>query len=130
MVLPIHPRTRQKLQDYGLLNPVRAKGNLKLIDPVTYLDMLILEQNSRMILTDSGGVQKEAFFFAVPCLTLRPETEWVETTQCGWNLLVGTDRDRILSGLRYDFPAPNRQPALFGSGQSAQAIVQFLEKEK
>jgi UDP-N-acetylglucosamine 2-epimerase len=88
--------------------------------------MLILEQNARIILTDSGGMQKEAYFFGVPCLTLRPETEWVETVQGGWNLLVGTDQDRILAGLQHDFPARDQHPTLFGNGQSADAIVHFL----
>ncbi|MEW5829615.1 MAG: UDP-N-acetylglucosamine 2-epimerase (non-hydrolyzing) [Chloroflexota bacterium] len=124
VVFPIHPRTRQRLQDFGILNHV--PDNLRVIDPVTYLDMLMLERNARMILTDSGGVQKEAFFFGIPCLTLRPETEWVETTQSGWNLLVGTDQECILAGLQHDFPAPDQQPALFGNGQSADDIVHFL----
>ena len=129
VVFPIHPRTRQKLMEYRLLDQVSAGGNLKLIDPLTYLDMLTLEQNARMILTDSGGVQKEAYFFGVPCLTLRPETEWVETVESGWNLLVGIEPDRILAGLQHTFPAPNQQPALFGDGRSAHAIVHFIGKE-
>ena len=130
VVFPMHPRTRQKLQDHGLLGSAADLGQLKIIDPVDYLDMLVLEQNARLILTDSGGVQKEAFFFAVPCLTLRPETEWVETVESGWNLLVGTEPERILAGLQHHFPAPVGQPALFGDGRSAQAIVQLLEKER
>jgi UDP-GlcNAc3NAcA epimerase len=127
VIFPIHPRTRQRMQDFGFLNG--KSSHLRPIEPVTYLDMLILEQNAHMILTDSGGVQKEAFFFAVPCLTLRPETEWVETVKSGWNLLVGTERDQIRAGLNHVFPTPGERPALFGDGQSAHEIAQLLKTE-
>jgi UDP-N-acetylglucosamine 2-epimerase len=126
IVFPVHPRTRQKLQDFDLLRNASAQKNLILIDPVDYLDMLVLEQNARAILTDSGGVQKEAFFFAVPCLTLRPETEWVETVQSGWNILVGVDSKKISAGLQHAFPSADQQPEMFGNGQSAVAIVKIL----
>lgn len=124
VVFPVHPRTRQKLKEYDLESSLQE--NLLLIDPVDYLDMLILEQNARMILTDSGGIQKEAFFFAVPCMTLRPETEWVETVQSGWNLLAGIDEKKILGGLKHTFPPADRQPELFGNGHSAAAIARLL----
>jgi UDP-N-acetylglucosamine 2-epimerase len=126
IVFPVHPRTRQKLKDYDLLADISAHKNLMLIDPIDYLDMLILEQNARMILTDSGGVQKEAFFFAVPCLTLRPETEWVETVNSGWNILVDIDEKRISAGLRHSFPAADQRPEMFGNGHSAVAIARIL----
>ena len=125
VIFPIHPRTRQKLQEYGFQD-VTALGNLRLVDPLSYLGMLILEQNARMILTDSGGIQKEAYFFRIPCLTLRSETEWVETVSNGWNLLVGVDRERILAGLSHSFPTKDRFPVLFGSGCSALEIVRIL----
>lgn len=128
VIIPIHPRTRQKLKADGLLDEVLSKRNLRMIDPVAYLDMLLLEQNARLILTDSGGVQKEAYFFGVPCLTLREETEWVETVQAGWNLLVGSNFDRISSGVQHRFPAVKQQSPLFGNGRSSESIVQILEQ--
>jgi UDP-GlcNAc3NAcA epimerase len=93
VVFPIHPRTRKKLSEFNLLDKLDSKTNLLLIDPVSYLDMLILEKNARYVMTDSGGVQKEAFFLRTPCLTLREETEWVETLENGSNQLVGLEID-------------------------------------
>jgi len=126
VILPLHPRTRARIAEFGLSPLVDSAQNLRLIDPVGYLDMLQLEQHARLILTDSGGVQKEAYFFAVPCLTLRPETEWVETVAAGWNILVGTDPDRILAALRTPFPPDRPHPDLFGDGNTAQKIVSLL----
>lgn len=126
VVFPVHPRTRKKLREYGLLTNLTDAPNLLLIEPVDYLDMLMLEENARVILTDSGGIQKEAFFFGVPCLTLRPETEWVETVDSGWNLLVGFDLDKISTGLKHSFPTATERTHPFGNGQSAAEIVRIL----
>jgi UDP-N-acetylglucosamine 2-epimerase len=98
---------------------------LKPIDPVGYLDMLVLEQHARAILTDSGGIQKEAYFLGVPCVTLRPETEWVETVQAGWNQVVGADCERILGAIQQPRP-PAERPAIFGDGHAAERVVGVL----
>jgi UDP-N-acetylglucosamine 2-epimerase len=101
VVFPIHPRTRKKLIEFKLLNRLLSLTHLILIDPVSYLDMLMLERNARFILTDSGGVQKEAYFLRTPCLTLRDETEWVETLQGGWNQIVGLKRNKVLKAISF-----------------------------
>ena len=122
IVFPIHPRTRDAVKCANLSIP----PNVKMIEPVGYLDMLTLEKNARIILTDSGGIQKEAYFFGVPCLTLRTETEWVETTQTGWNLIVGFDPKRIVNGITLH-KWPNTPPVpLFGDGNASQKIISLL----
>lgn len=122
IVFPIHPRTLHAINVRNLQIPV----NVKVIDPVGYLDMLMLEQNARAILTDSGGMQKEAYFFQIPCLTLRPETEWIETLASGWNHLVGVDADIINDAIR-NLETPNRSPVqAFGDGFAANKIVSII----
>ena len=121
VVLPLHPRTRKVLASV----PLEVPGGLLLIDPVSYLDMLILEKNARVILTDSGGVQKEAFFFRVPCVTLREETEWVETVETGWNVLVGYNPERIYQAALEVRPGVESVWP-YGDGWAAERIVQWL----
>lgn len=125
VVFPVHPRTRKAIEAAGF----SIGENVKLVEPVGYLDMLWLEKNARMILTDSGGVQKEAYWFATPCATLREETEWVETVESGWNVVVGIERERILNTVR-NFSVPDSRPNLFGDGDASQKIVRLLENEK
>lgn len=137
VIFPAHPRTRKRIADLGPSpgagEQVAARSLAGLIDPVGYLDMLILEKNARLILTDSGGVQKEAYFFGVPCLTMREETEWVETVGAGWNRLVGADPASIVAAAR-DFQALSHPsgppPSFFGDGHAAEAIVDLLLEQR
>jgi len=125
VILPLHPRTKKMIHTFRLLPRGR---HIKLIDPVSYFDMLSLEKQAKAILTDSGGVQKEAYWFRVPCFTLREETEWVETVRSGWNVLVGTARRRIVeeaSSLLKRTPSP-KSKGVFGDGRASQRIVQVL----
>jgi UDP-N-acetylglucosamine 2-epimerase len=115
IVLPLHPRTEKYLKAYGLYDKLRE--NIRLIKPLGYLNFLKLMSSARKILTDSGGIQKEAYILGVPCITLRENTEWVETVDNGWNILAGTDRDKIVRTVR-DFD-PHGEPAeVFGRGAS------------
>ena len=123
IVWPVHPRTRKVLESYGLQ---RNRGSFSILDPISYLDMLCLEKQARGILTDSGGVQKEAYWFQVPCITLRDESEWVETVQSGWNTLVGTDPDSIFGAAIKPPPSDACLNHLFGDGHSAAKIVRAL----
>lgn len=103
VLFPVHPRTRKLLQETGYQPP----ENVKLIDPVGYFDIIALEKSARLLLTDSGGMQKEAYWLKVPCITLRDETEWIETVEMGWNILTGADRNRIVEAVR-TFKTPPR----------------------
>jgi UDP-N-acetylglucosamine 2-epimerase len=122
IVFPVHPRTRARIESLNLKSKIQ---NLISIDPVGYLDMVRLMQAARMILTDSGGIQKEAYWLGVPCVTLRDETEWVETVQAGWNVLAGADTARIVKAVR-GFMIPGVYPALYGDGWAAAQIGDLL----
>ncbi|MFM4709984.1 non-hydrolyzing UDP-N-acetylglucosamine 2-epimerase [Aeromonas veronii] len=123
VVLPLHPRTRKLIEAEGL------QLNVHLIDPVGYFEMLWLLDNCRLVLTDSGGVQKEAFFFGKACVTMRDQTEWVELVEVGANILVGADTARIIAAAACNV-GHNVQDVhnLYGGGKSAQQIVKFLSK--
>lgn len=123
VLFPIHPRTQATLERLGW----RPGGGLRVIPPVGYLDMLRLESGARLIATDSGGVQREAYFLGVPCLTLREETEWTETVHAGWNRLVGTAPERILDAW-HAFKTPAARPPIFGDGHAAAAILDVLSR--
>lgn len=123
VLFPAHPRTRKVMEGLGVL----PGPNVRLIDPVGYLDMVLLEQSARLILTDSGGIQKEAYWLGVPCITLREETEWVETVETGWNVLAGVDPRRIVRFVREFNPPPHR-PVLYGTGSVAAYCVELLEQ--
>ncbi|WP_282570268.1 non-hydrolyzing UDP-N-acetylglucosamine 2-epimerase [Methanoculleus sp. 7T] len=122
-VFPVHPRTRKYLEQYGLL--ANLPENVRVTEPLGYLDMVRLMAHAEKILTDSGGVQKEAYMLGVPCITLRENTEWVETVEAGWNVLVGADREEIVSMVRGFAPAGD-QPPLFGDGRAAAEIVNII----
>jgi UDP-GlcNAc3NAcA epimerase len=132
LVFPLHPRTKQLIANPNFAWQPHA--NFKLIDPLGYLDMLRLVAASRMVLTDSGGLQKEAFFLTRPCVTLRTETEWVETVTAGANIVTGTDRQQIQAAIaRWQRPdtlaavaAAVRQSTAFGDGDAASKIVRAI----
>jgi UDP-GlcNAc3NAcA epimerase len=127
VVVPLHPRTRKALS--ALPCGTIATQALSLIEPVGYLDMVLLEQNARLIMTDSGGVQKEAFFHGVPCVTLRGETEWVELVQSGWNeLVIPISAEHVHQGARRALAraVPIDRPQFYGRGRAAEEIVDAL----
>jgi UDP-N-acetylglucosamine 2-epimerase len=120
VVFPAHPRTRAALQELGFV-----PENLRLRPPAGYLDFAALASQARVIATDSGGVQKEAYWFGVPCVTLRDRTEWVETVAAGWNVLAGTDPNAIVAAIERAAPGPGHPP-LYGDGQAAERIARLL----
>ena len=121
VVFPVHPRTRLRLGDTGLVD--RLDG-VRLTPPLGYLDFLKLVRHARAVLTDSGGVQKEAYLHAVPCVTLRDTTEWVETVEAGWNVLVDLDRDAAIAAVERNPPA--ERPELYGGGHAAERVSEVL----
>ena len=123
VVFPVHPRTRKYLSEYGLFAEMRE--NVRIIEPLGYLDMLHLMAHAEKILTDSGGIQKEAYMLGVPCITLRENTEWVETVEAGWNVLVGAGRGRIAEAIRSFSPA-SWPKDLFGGGDASLRIRENL----
>jgi len=124
VVFPIHPRTKKQLKKIKL----KIKNcKLKIIPPLSYLNMLILEKNAKKIITDSGGVQKEAYWLKIPCITLRNETEWIETVKDGWNILVGQNKAKILEAIR-KFQPNNPQHHYFGNGKSAIKTINIIRR--
>jgi UDP-N-acetylglucosamine 2-epimerase len=123
IVFPCHPRTENVLKQCGLWDMLNE--HLNVMKPVGYLDMLILEKNAQKILTDSGGMQKEAYIFKVPCITLRESTEWVETIEDGWNVLAGANNEKIVR-MASDFEPTNEQRDVFGSGDASERIKKII----
>lgn len=124
VIFPVHPRTLLSLKKYGLYNIIIQNPSIKMIDPVSFLDMIVLEKNAKCILTDSGGIQKESYFHRVPCVTLREETEWIETVNAGWNQIAGYKQENILKAVltnteKYDIPE-------YGNGSAADNIIKLL----
>jgi UDP-GlcNAc3NAcA epimerase len=128
VVWPVHPRTRGVLEKMGALK--QLSESVTLIDPVGYLDMVQLEKFAALVATDSGGVQKEAFFYSVPCVTLRDETEWGELVEAGWNRLAPpTSAQQITSALTAALGSRGRAIAPYGAGEAAQLIVERLARD-
>lgn len=123
VVLPLHPRTKKKLHEHN----IPLNGQIISIDPIGYLDMIMLEKNAHKIATDSGGVQKEAFFYKVPCITLREETEWIELVNANVNKLVGYDPQKISKFLN-NFSPLEFNYSFYGSGNTAKMILNHLIK--
>jgi len=121
VIFPVHPRTQKAIEAAGFT----VNGHVRLIDPVGYMDMMALARAARMVMTDSGGLQKEAYWLGVPCVTMRAETEWVETVQAGWNTLVGSDAERIIEAVR-SFTPNGTHPALYGDGSASVNCVDLL----
>jgi UDP-N-acetylglucosamine 2-epimerase (non-hydrolysing)/UDP-GlcNAc3NAcA epimerase len=124
IVLPLHPRTRARLEAAGLLERLLSGGLVRVTQPLGYLELTALLCNARAVLTDSGGLQKEAYLAGVPCVTLRPSTEWVETVASGWNTLVDLSLAEALGALAA--PAPDARPQLYGDGRAGERVVAAL----
>jgi len=125
VIFPAHPRTRGAIANYGL----ETGTGVQLVNPLGYLDMLALVEGAAVLLTDSGGLQKEAYLLQTPCVTIRTETEWVETVESGWNRLAATDRTAIRDAARSALNAhPANHPPLYGDGHAAERMVEALEK--
>ena len=120
IVLPLHPRTKKVMMS----NSLREPANVRIINPIGYLDMIALEKSARAILTDSGGIQKEAYWLGIPCITMRDETEWVETIESGWNQLVGAEEDKISHAI-HSLRRPATRPDLYGDGHAAERIIEL-----
>jgi UDP-GlcNAc3NAcA epimerase len=121
IILPLHPRTRKALSQLK----IQFEDHVRICDPVGYCDMLVLEASARLIATDSGGVQREAYYLKVPCLTLRDETEWIATVESGWNVLTGTN-EKLIKANWYDFIIPDEHPPIYGNGTAAHQIVEII----
>jgi UDP-GlcNAc3NAcA epimerase len=123
VLFPAHPRTRSVIEAAGF----RLPESVELLDPLGYLDFAALVSQARAVATDSGGLQKEAYWYGVPCVTMRPSTEWVDTVRVGANVLVDDDPDRIASALAHAV-MPTAHPALYGDGRASERIARILLK--
>jgi UDP-N-acetylglucosamine 2-epimerase len=126
VVFPVHPRTAARLEDTGLRGELDSAEGLHATPPLGYLDLLAVACTARAVVTDSGGLQKEAYLVGVPCVTMRDTTEWVETVDSGWNTLVDLDRDRALAALERDPPA--ERPDLYGAGRAGERLCAVLDQ--
>ena len=126
IVFPIHPRTKKMFETFGLLDRLLNCSNVKTLLPVGYIDFIALLQNSLKVVTDSGGVQKEAYLLRVPCITMRKNTEWIETIKGQWNVLTGVDSKKIVKAVRRPSPIFKYSKSVFGSGRTSQVISDLI----
>ena len=124
IVFPVHPRTEKLLKSHGLYDSLSS--SVKLIKPLGFLDFIKLMNHAKMILTDSGGVQKEAYILKVPCVTLRENTEWIETIKDGWNVLVGSNKDKIIEAVNTFMPSIQEHQSRFGNGSASNRIAAII----
>jgi UDP-N-acetylglucosamine 2-epimerase (non-hydrolysing)/UDP-GlcNAc3NAcA epimerase len=124
VIFPLHPRTLTRMRSAGLLARLQTIDGLIVTEPLGYVEFAALLRGARAVVTDSGGVQKEAYLAAVPCVTLRPSTEWVETVETGWNTLADLDLDRVVAALQQ--PVPQAHPQLYGDGKAAERCVRAI----
>lgn len=127
VIWPVHPRTSKNLATFQLEERLLRSGDVRAVAPVSYRETVALLGNAAALLTDSGGMQKEAYFLGVPCVTLRDETEWVETVETGWNTLAGADTERILAAVAA-IARPAARPDVYGDGHAAEKVVASLER--
>ncbi len=127
IVFPVHPRTKKYLKKYNLFDKLETSSNVIVISPISYLDMLMLERHARKIITDSGGMEKEAYFLKKPCITLKESTCWVETVSDGWNKLVGTDTKKIINAID-NFSPKTAQNNYYGNGNASRKIKMIFDR--
>lgn len=125
IIMPLHPRTEKFIKKYNIYHKLKFSNNIIITEPLGYLDILMLEKNAKKIITDSGGIQKEAYFMKIPCITLRNETEWVETVKDKWNILVGSNSEKLSNAIKY-FNPKTKQHNYFGNGNTAKNIVSII----
>jgi len=137
VIFPLHPRTRKQLRSFNLYTKLKEQKHVKLIEPVSYLENISLIKNARFVMTDSGGVQKEAFWLKTPCITLRENTEWAETVQLGANYLVGSNTDRIIKTAKEIIENEEalckklgKLPNPFGDGCASQRILKIIKDSR
>ncbi len=130
IVFPVHPRTRETFKTYGLYDRLLKCSNLRLLSPMHYVDFISLIQKAFKVVTDSGGVQKEAYLLKIPCITIRRNTEWIETLKGGWNLLTGMDSNEIVTAVRTRNLTYGYDKSAFGNGNTSQVIMDILSTLK
>jgi UDP-N-acetylglucosamine 2-epimerase (non-hydrolysing) len=126
IIFPIHPRTKKRLKEFNLFERLKSNKNIEIIEPVGYLEFLMLEKNAKLILTDSGGVQEEACILKVPCITLRDNTERPETVEVGANILVGSDKNKLIEAVEIMLKRDRDWINPYGDGKSGERIVNIL----